>query len=558
MFYRKLSDELVQWKNNPTRKPLIIRGARQVGKTTLVHQFGETYKQYIYLNLEKEENKQLFTKITDVNKLSKQIFFNHKLKWELRAETLLFIDEIQEVPKAVNILRYFKEELSELHVIAAGSMLETLLGKNISFPVGRVEFKILRPVSFEEFLVATKEELALEELKNIPLNDYAHNRLLDLFHTYAFLGGMPEIIEEYAKSNDITRLRNKYESLLNSYLDDAEKYATSFEQLQMIRLIIEQAWSETGSRITFNNFGNTAYKSKEVGEILRTLQKTHLFQLVYPTVTTDLPILKDYKKKPRLQCLDTGLLNFSAGLQLEILKTDDLNKVYKGKMIEHLVGQEIIAHQSAPQSQLNFWTREKNSSDAEIDFIIPYASKLVPIEVKSGATGKLKSLLLYLDQAKINYGVRCYAGELSYNTLITPKGKEILLLNLPYFLAGQIENYLPILAEKAAALPEKREDYFEEEKTPYQTKKKIVKTYDEHSLLKEHVAILKACHRSAKNSKYLLEEVIFKNYQSRNKREFIQPLFELGFIEWTQPENPKSKKQAYKITQKGNDFLTHN
>ena len=225
MFYRKILQELEDWKNDEFRKPLVIRGARQVGKTTVVHEFSKQYKQYIYLNLEKEEYKQLFQTLSDIELLAQRIFFIEGKKWELLSETLLFIDEIQEVPKAINFLRYFYEDLPQLHVITAGSMLETLLGKNISFPVGRVEYKILRPVSFEEFLGAIDETLALEELQKVPLKSYAYNRLLSLFHTYALLGGMPSVIQQYAKQKDITSLKPIYESLLNSYLEDAEKYA---------------------------------------------------------------------------------------------------------------------------------------------------------------------------------------------------------------------------------------------------------------------------------------------------------------------------------------------
>lgn len=554
MFYRKILQELKDWKNDEFRKPLVIRGARQVGKTTVVHEFSKQYKQYIYLNLEKEEYKKLFQKLSDIELLAQRIFFIEGKKWELLSETLLFIDEIQEVPTAINFLRYFYEDLPQLHVITAGSMLETLLGKNISFPVGRVEYKILRPVSFEEFLGAIDETLALEELQKVPLKPYAYNRLLSLFHTYALLGGMPSVIQQYAKQKDITSLKPIYESLLNSYLEDAEKYAKNESQLQVIRTIINESLFLAGKRVTFQSFGNKKFTSKEVSGILESLQKTHLLNLIYPTTFFEIPLLRDSRKSPRLQFLDTGLLNFGVGLQKEILGTKDLNSVYQGTMIEHLVGQELIAHKSTPLEKLNFWVRDKNSSDAELDYVYPYEGKAVPIEVKSGSSGKLRSLLNFLDESRLNYAIRFFAGELSLNEIKTPKGKTIHLLNLPYFLAGQTEKYIEWLLNN---LPkESNNQLVNEPKSVYKKEKKVEKTVSNiQELTSRHLKLLKHCQNEPKKGKALLEEALGLNYQSRNKRIFIKPLFDLELIEWTNKSNPKDKQQAYQLTEKGRFWL---
>ena len=554
MFYRKILQELEEWKNDEFRKPLVIRGARQVVKTTVVHEFSKQYKQYIYLNLEKEEYKQLFQTLSDIELLAQRIFFIEGKKWELLSETLLFIDEIQEVPKAINFLRYFYEDLPQLHVITAGSMLETLLGKNISFPVGRVEYKILRPVSFEEFLGAIDETLALEELQKVPLKSYAYDRLLSLFHTYALLGGMPSVIQQYAKQKDITSLKPIYESLLNSYLEDAEKYAKNESQLQVIRTIINESLFLAGKRVTFQSFGNKKFTSKEVSGILESLQKTHLLNLIYPTTFFEIPLLRDSRKSPRLQFLDTGLLNFGVGLQKEILGTKDLNSVYQGTMIEHLVGQELIAHKSTPLEKLNFWVRDKNSSDAELDFVYPFEGKAVPIEVKSGNTGRLRSLLNFLDESRLNYAIRFFAGELSLNEIKTPKGKTIHLLNLPYFLAGQTEEYIGWLINN---LPEESNNQIvNEPKAVYRKEKKVEKIVTNiEELTSRHLKLLKHCQNEPKKGKELLEEALGLNYQSRNKRIFIKPLFDLELIEWTNKSNPKDKQQAYQLTEKGRALI---
>ena len=182
MFKRALLKELEKWRQNTPRKPLVIRGARQVGKTTLVNQFANQYEQYIYLNLELVEDKEPFENFTSIENLISTIFFLKNKSLSEKTNTLIFIDEIQEVPKALNTLRYFYELAPEISVIAAGSMLETLFDKNISFPIGRVEYKVIRPVSFPEFLSAVDETAALDQLTQIPLSPFAQNKLLQLFH----------------------------------------------------------------------------------------------------------------------------------------------------------------------------------------------------------------------------------------------------------------------------------------------------------------------------------------------------------------------------------------
>jgi uncharacterized protein len=553
MHQRLLLKELQEWKASPYRKPLVLQGARQVGKTTLVNDFGKIYDQYLYLNLEKDVHQKYFKKIDNTEELVQRIFFDHKLKWSKIENTLLFIDEIQEFPAAVNFLRYFFEELPQLHVIAAGSMLEALLGKKVSFPVGRVEFKVLRPFSFQEFLLAINEEEALTEYKTIPINKYATQRLFSLFHTYAFLGGMPEIIKKYAVSRDITNLFTVYQSLINSYFIDAEKYADSKSSLELLRLIIQKVLVEAGNRITNKTFGGQEYKTKDVEATLRAIQKTHLIQLVYPTVDFTPPALPDYKKSPRLQLLDTGILNFASSAHNEILATNDLNQVFKGRIIEHLVGQELLSSITYPLGSLHFWIRDKNGSSAELDFLLPYKGKLIPVEVKSGPTGTLKSLMVFLDHSPLNFGIRLYHGEISIDKIKTSSGKPIYLFNFPYFLAAQIENYIPWILNQLAELDkerfEVREAFVAYGDSATKTKKsKILKI---ENLKAKHYKILQSLANHPRSGKDLLEEVIGLSDQSKNRHAYIKSLMDLGLLEWTEPENIISKTQAYQLTEKG-------
>ncbi len=442
MFERLITQELEKWAQNSSRKPMVIRGARQVGKTTLVNEFAKNFDHYIYLNLETSDDKEPFEAFSSIETLIKTLFFLKDIPLSKKGQTIIFIDEIQEVPKALNTLRYFYEHAPEIAVIAAGSMLETLLDKNISFPVGRVEYKVIRPASFPEFLTAVGERSALDQLLEAPIVSFAQNKLMSLFHTYALIGGMPEVVQNYATNKDLVLLSPIYDSLISGYLQDVEKYAKSNPHLLHIRHCIQSSFAQAGKRIKFEGFGNSPYKSREMGEGLRTLEKVLLLQLIYPCTSAMLPLIPDINKSPRLQILDTGLLNYNVGIQKDILGTRDLNSIYQGTMIEHLVGQELLAFQFNSLSALHFWVREKKDSTAEVDYIFQYDGLLIPIEVKSGKVGSLKSLHSYMDIAPHNLAIRFYAGGLNVSDAISLKGKPYKILNLPYFLVSQIEKYI--------------------------------------------------------------------------------------------------------------------
>jgi uncharacterized protein len=442
MFDREILKRLGAWNSASGRRPLILRGARQVGKTTVVNAFGLTFPQYIYLNLENAADQALFKDNPDIDILVQNIFITKNKYFIRRSETLIFIDEIQQFPKAINMLRYFYENYPEIAVIAAGSLLETIFSKGLSFPVGRVDFMVIRPVSFPEFLGAMGEQLVLEQLRHIPLNEFAHTRLLELFHMYALIGGMPEIVNQYSRTKDLTALSAIYERLMAAYIDDVEKYTTDDHLIQVIRHCIRISQLQAGSRIKFQHFGQSNYNSREVGEALRTLEKTYLLSLVYPNTDAVLPLMPDLKRSPRLQVLDTGMMNFFLGLRTNILGTSDLNNIHQGIIIEHLVGQEILASQFNVLSRLDFWVREKAGSSAEVDYVYLFEGQLIPIEVKSGKDGTLRSLHLFMDQAPHDMAIRFYAGKLQLTQISPPAGKPYRLLSLPYYLASQTKEYI--------------------------------------------------------------------------------------------------------------------
>lgn len=441
MFNRLVIKELENWASRENRKPLVLRGARQVGKTTAVNMFAKQFEQYIYLNLDLLEHRRLFENGYNIKDLIKAIFFFNNLK-EGTGRKLIFIDEIQNSPSAVAMLRYFYEEASEFYVIAAGSLLESLIDQQISFPVGRVEYCYMKPLTFTEYLEAIDVSSSLEILNQIPIPEFAHQQLLNHFYQYTLIGGMPEIVNLYLKKKNLTELKPIYESLLQAYLDDVEKYARNETLARVMRHAIESSFYSAAERIRFEGFGNSHYKSREMSEALKTLEKAMLIYLVYPATGLNIPVVADYKKSPRLHCLDTGLVNFFVGLQKEIFFNKNIDAVYQGKIAEHIVGQELFAAHQSFSKKVHFWVREKKQSNAQVDYLIAFDNYAVPVEVKAGSSGRLRSLHEFIDRAPHNYAVRIYSGPLKVDRLVTIKGKAYFLLNLPFYLTGQIGQYL--------------------------------------------------------------------------------------------------------------------
>jgi predicted AAA+ superfamily ATPase len=441
MFKRDILQELSRWKDKSFRKPLVIRGARQVGKTTAIHLFSKQFDQYIYLNLEKEEEREIFEKTYPFPDLVSNLFI-YAGKKRNGGTTLIFIDEIQNSPKAIALLRYFYEEASDLYIVTAGSLLESILDRKISFPVGRVEYMAVHPCSFKEFLYATGQDLLVDELEKPEVPSFLHSRLTALFKKYVSIGGMPEVLKHYIGGVDISSLDSVYDSLIQSFSDDVEKYAISSAQVQYIRHIINNAFAEGGTRITFEKFGHSEYRSREMKEAFRALEKTMLIRLVYPTTSVEMPAAPSLTRKPRLHVLDTGLINHARGLLGELVFNENISDVHRGIIGEHITGQELLASNFSISNRLNFWVRTKKDSNAEIDYVIQHKGQLIPVEVKSGAIGKLRSLHQFMDQSPGEIAVRVYQGEYLVQKAKTIAGKEFTLLNLPFYLVHRIEREL--------------------------------------------------------------------------------------------------------------------
>ena len=441
-FERTVLTEFRKWKSSTYRKPLVLRGARQVGKTTVIKDFSREFDSFIYLNLEIPKDRELFENDMNARDLFQYICLEKGIT--ANGTTLLFIDEIQHSPKAVMQMRYFYEELPELFVVSAGSLLEIMMDMHkISFPVGRVEYLYMYPLTFEEFLLAMEEKTALDFFHTVPVPKIAHHKLSELFRLYTFVGGMPEAVARYKETRDLSQVAAVYESLFSAFKDDVTKYAKTANETTIIRHVIESAPAETCNRITFEKFGNSSYKSKEISNALRTLERAMIVYLRYPVTTSELPFMPDLKLKPHLQFLDSGLLNHALGIASWFFKNESLSDIYNGKLAEQIVGQELLAGDITKIAKPVFWTREKKQSNAEVDFLFTKNGEVFPVEVKSGKTGTLRSLHSYIEQTDSKIGVRLYYGEYSVEKAITPTEKKTYtLVNLPLYLAGRIGEYV--------------------------------------------------------------------------------------------------------------------
>jgi len=447
--YRIAYSKLKDWKTKSNRKPLLLRGARQVGKTTLVNTFAAEYDHYIPFNLELSRHSEYFKVTDDVTTLYNSILLQEGIEPKEKETVLLFLDEIQEVPKAIQLLRYFYEELPSVHVIAAGSLLEFAIAEVPSFPVGRLEQMAIHPMNFEEFLIAEGNDALLNAYRNLEYTGYKYTALLNRYHEYIQVGGMPEMVKYYYENDkSLVGVANIFNQIWDSYVDDTLKYGENTSNKEVLRYILS-ATPFNLDRLSFSKFGKSQYQSREIGDAFRKLDLARIIRVLYPTNNTELPIIPNLRKRPRLQFLDTGLLMHINGLQGQVFQFDDLLDFYKGQIINHAVCQEHMSIKNAVHYKPNFWVREKSDANSEVDLTIRWNQLVIPVEVKSGASGRLRSLHQFIDRAPHNIGVRLLANEMSIEETKTIAGKPYKLLNLPYFAGAKIEEALDKMINKS-------------------------------------------------------------------------------------------------------------
>ena len=447
MFYREITSQLQNWKVSSTRKPLILRGARQVGKTTIVNEFGKSYENYLYLNLEDVSKVRLLEREVPLDVIVESLFYDAGAP-QRQGDTLIFIDEIQNSSKTIAKLRYFYEQRNDLHVIAAGSLLENIVDVNASFPVGRVQYMAVRPCSFKEFVSALGHTDLLHALEEPGLSTIYHERLMNLFNRYTVVGGMPEAVQRYATTRDLLSMDDVYETLLQTYRDDTEKYVKGNKLTNVVRHILSYGWSHACETITLGNFAGSKYQAREVGEAFTMLSKAMLIELVYPSTSAVMPFIPEMRRRPKLIWLDTGLVNYAAQLRDDVITALDIMDVWRGRISEHIVAQELLALSSKVSERRGFWVNGKGGDTAEVDFTYIHGSRLYPIEVKAGHNSHLKSLHSFIDKSAVDIAVRVWSQPFSVNELTTSIGrKPFRLINLPFYLVGQ----LPVVLNQVIA-----------------------------------------------------------------------------------------------------------
>lgn len=448
MIHRDITEKLKAWKDSPSRKPLILRGARQVGKSTLVDSFAKEYDVYLKLNLDVKADQLLFERYDDIEELIDAIYV-HCRQQKVSKSTLLFIDEIQNSPAAVAMLRYFCEQANWLHVIAAGSLLESLIGNRISFPVGRVQFMALRSCSFLEYLDGIGDSFDADLIRSMRA-DLAHDRIMKHFKNYCVVGGMPEAVVRYADNHDILAVDDVYNKLIVSYRDDVEKYSPNATMAKVIRFVVEYGWNYGGQTISFDKFANSPYKTREVGEAMRIIEKAMLMELVYPVVSTVLPMQPAFTRRPKLIWLDTGLVNYVAGIRNDVFSTIDIQDAWRGKVAEHIVAQELLAYDNNVLAKRHFWVNPKKSSTAEVDFVANINGLCIPVEVKSGTNAHLRSLQVYMDEAPHSIAIRIWSNPLRIDEVKTQTGKVFRLFSIPFYYISQLSNIIENYAATSA------------------------------------------------------------------------------------------------------------
>jgi len=432
---RRIYKSLLKWKAEKNRKPLLLRGARQIGKTYIVDEFGKNeFNSSITLNFERNpEYKGIFVSYDPEEIIEKVTLFTGSQI--LKGETLLFLDEIQECPKAIMSLRYFYEEMPDLHIIGAGSLLEfSLQATDYRMPVGRVQYLYMYPLSFSEFLIALKEEQLHDYISNhlklSEIPEELHLKLIAYVRKYCIIGGMPAVVKAYISTRDILTCQRIQHSIIETYQDDFAKYARKF-QLKYLKKVFSAITSLIGQKVVYTNIDSTI-KSRDLKAAVELLETAGIIYKVKKTSGAGLPFEANTKEayyKPIF--LDIGLVHAINGIYSETIKETDLTAIYKGAVAEQFVGQELIAlSNNYIKSSLYYWAREARNSSAEIDFLLSKNGGIVPIEVKSGKKGTLRSLLLFLKTYKTNQGVKISQ---------TIYKKEPELLSIPFYA---IENYL--------------------------------------------------------------------------------------------------------------------
>lgn len=415
---RNIDVELLEWKDNPMRKPLLLRGARQVGKSSAVRHFGKEFQFFAEVNFERHKTvKTFFQGDIEIRLIVQKIAIYINVPIE-EGKTLLFLDEIQECPEAIMALRFFKEDYPGLHVIAAGSLLEFTLQELPTFGVGRIHTLFMYPMTFDEFLNANNENGLISMKKQAdsqhPLDAAFHEKLIEYFRIYLWVGGMPEAVLAWIKTHNFNQCSHIQEDIILTYEDDFSKYKKRVSP-DLLRTTLHGICHQPGEKITFKQI-SADYRSSQIREAVRLLTLAGLVIPVIATSGNGIPLdAEANEKNMKILLLDSGLLlsvlqlegNLAQHLVELIMTGSPQDLVNKGGLVEMVAGLELLRNKPCVQRQKMFYWEKSGNSIAEIDYLDTFHLKVTPIEIKSGTQGGMKSLWQFMREKRLTEAIRC-------------------------------------------------------------------------------------------------------------------------------------------------------
>lgn len=418
-YSRFIDNHLSNWKNSVTHKPLLLRGARQVGKSSAIRHLGQSFKYFVEVNFERDKDAiSIFTGNLNPKEISSRLSALYGTPI-IPGETLLFLDEIQACKEALHSLWFFYEDYPELHVIAAGSLLEFALKKVTSFGVGRIHSLFMHPMSFDEFLMASDKNIWIESKQNAspeaPIFDALHKKLVESFRNYLMIGGMPEAVAKWVETGDFLSCQQVHDDIILTYQDDFSKYKENADPI-LLKQTLNSVALQIGNKFVYSNVSGE-YRSEKIKGALELLKDAGLIKPVIHTAANGVPLGAEINEKfIKYIFLDSGLLlrllgleNLSSGSEYtkEILIGTATDLVNKGNITEMVAGLELLKYnQPTQRHDLYYWQNLSRGAQAEVDYILVKDMKVVPLEIKAGTSGSMKSMYQFLSDKKLSYGIR--------------------------------------------------------------------------------------------------------------------------------------------------------